>query len=151
MPTAPNPFFSWDESYLLHNQVVDGQHRHLVGLVTGLYESILANEPKDSRIQRLTILYNFAKTHYATEEQILRLHRYPKYLFHKAAHGGLIHALLGLREQIASGDREFTLEYVELIKLWLIEHFNEFDRKCEEYLSGANLQAPNDSSQKHDP
>lgn len=138
MSTAPEPFFSWTDSYLLHSRVIDGQHRHLVHLVCELHQSVVDHESKESQVERLTSLLNFAKSHFLIEEQLLRMHQCQGYLVHKAAHEGLAYALMGLRQQIASGERELSLEYVELIKLWLVDHFTEFDLPCAEFLSEEN-------------
>lgn len=145
MSTPPPPFFPWKDDYFLQIEVIDNQHQHLVKLVGDLHESVVANESKAARLQHLTRLYNFAKAHYAAEELLLRLRRYPGYLTHKAAHEGLAKALNSLREEVASGVRELTVEYVELIKLWLIDHFGEFDRPCASFLCQENGQAEQDS------
>jgi hemerythrin len=134
MSTPPQPFATWEDEYCLHNEVVDNQHRHLVGLVSDMYAAVVANEAKEGLVKRLTSLLNFAKAHFVTEEQLLRMHKYPKFLVHKAAHEGLAHALAGLRQQVVLGERELTREYVELIKLWVLDHFGEFDRKCGDLL-----------------
>ena len=138
MSTAPNSFFTWEDSYLLHNHIIDDQHRQIARLVDELYQSVMAHEPKEARIECLIRLSTFARAHFVTEEQLLRMHKYDRYLLHKAAHEGLAHGLQGLRQQVASGERELTLEYIELIKLWVVDHFNEFDRACEQFLSDAN-------------
>ena len=125
---TPTPFFSWQQEYCVGNEAIDHQHEHLVELVSKLYESVMARESKQVRPERLKALFDCAKSHFSSEEQLLRMHQYPKYLVHKAAHEGLAFALSGLREEVVAGERELSAEYVELIKLWLIDHFSEFDR-----------------------
>jgi hemerythrin len=88
----------------------------------------MARESKRVRAEHLKALYDCAKSHFSSEEQLLRVHQYPKYLVHKAAHEGLAFALSGLRGEVISGERELSVEYVELIKLWIVDHFFEFDR-----------------------
>jgi hemerythrin-like metal-binding protein len=134
MPTPPDSFFAWKEEYCLHHAVIDKQHQQLVRLVGELHGSVVAGEPRQAHAQRLATLYIAAKAHFTTEEQLLRLHRYPRYLVHKAAHDGLAHALDGVREEVATGKRELTLDYVELIQLWPVYHFGEFDAPCAQFL-----------------
>jgi len=97
---------------------------------------------------RLNSIYNSAKTHFTTEEHLLRMHNDPRYLVHKAAHEGLANGLIVFRQQVLSGERELNLEYVELIKLWLLDHFDEFDRKCAQFLRDENLEAKKHSNEK---
>jgi hemerythrin-like metal-binding protein len=125
---TPTPFFSWQQEYCLGNEAIDRQHEHLAELVGKLYESVMARESKQVRAERLKAFYDCAKSHFSSEEQLLRIHQYPKYLVHKAAHEGLALALSGLREEVVSGERELSVEYVELVKLWIVDHFFEFDR-----------------------
>lgn len=134
MPTPPTPFIAWHEEYNLKNQLIDGQHQQMVKLVGELHGSVITKEGRISSVQRLDKLYDFSKAHFAIEEQLLRLRKCPRYLVHKAAHEGLAHALKGLREEVARGERKLTLEFVELIKLWLIDHFGEFDGPSASYL-----------------
>jgi len=127
MATPPTPFLTWDDSYAMHNEVIDHQHRHLVSMVSDLYEAVESRQPRANLGNCLTSLYNFARAHFATEEQLMRAHKFPKYDLHKAAHEGLGESLRHLRDEVVSGERELTPAYVELIKLWLIEHFGQFD------------------------
>ena len=140
MSSPPASFFAWNNDYGVQNEVLDYQHQQMVRLVGELHASVQANESGDARAKRLTCLHNFSQAHFAVEERLLRTHSYPRYLFHKAAHEGLAHALKGLREDVVSGKRELTIEYVELIKLWLIDHFIEFDRVGASFLSDENDQ-----------
>jgi len=143
MATPTTPFFPWSDDFSLKNQVIDGQHQQIVKLLGELHESVVNNELKTARVKILTHLYDSSKAHFAFEEQLLRLHRCPRYLLHKAAHEGLAHALKGLREEVVSGERKLTVEYVELIRLWLIDHFGEFDRAGASFLSDEPPKAAN--------
>jgi hemerythrin len=114
-------------AYLVGIDALDNQHKQIVTRVGEVYESIIAQKPRDVHLELLTRLVDLTKNHFATEEQILRARAYPSYPRHKAAHEGLARNLVELREQIARRDRELTLEYADLMKLWLIDHFVEFD------------------------
>ena len=138
MSTPPQPFFRFEKWYLVGVDALDNQHKEIVTLVGALYESIIAKKPGDLHLELLTRLVNLTKTHFATEEQVLRDRSYPDYLRHRAAHEGLVHNLMEFRAQIARRERELTIEYADLMKLWLIDHFVEFDLGYARFLGGQN-------------
>jgi hemerythrin len=127
MANPPQPFFRFEKWYLVGIDALDSQHKEIVAQVGEVYESVIAKKPVDVQLEHLTRLVNLTKAHFATEEQILRSRSYPEYLRHKAAHEGLGRNLAEYREQIATGQRELNLDYVYLMKLWLVDHLAEFD------------------------
>ena len=138
MSGPPQPYFPLEPKYLVGIDVLDRQHKEIVDLVNKLYGSVVAKKSVDLNLELLTRLVKVAKTHFATEEQVLRARSCPDYLRHKAAHEGLARGLSELRGQIARRKRELTIEYVELMKLWLIDHFAEFDLGYAKVLANQN-------------
>ena len=112
---------------ILGNELVDIQHRQLVGLTKRLSESIAATDPQETPTGLLTELCSRLLSHDATEEAILRTRSPASYSMHKAAHARMAFALLRLTEQIAARERELTIDTAALINLWLIQYFAEFD------------------------
>jgi hemerythrin-like metal-binding protein len=138
MSDPPQPFFRFEKWYLVGIDSLDNQHKQIVTLVGELYQSIIAKATGDAHLGLLTQLVKLTEIHFATEEQILRTRAYPDYLRHKAAHDGLKRNLLEFRGQIAGKQRELTIEYADLMKLWLIDHFVEFDLGYARFFGGEN-------------
>ncbi|MGD1103659.1 MAG: bacteriohemerythrin [Terriglobia bacterium] len=147
MSNPPQPFLSFESRYLVGIDALDSQHKQMVNLLNELYGSVIAKKPRDLHLDLLTRLVNLTRTHFATEEQVLRVHSYPGYLLHKAAHEGLARNLFEFREQIARRKRELTIEYVDLMKLWLVEHFAEFDLGYARFLGRENRPMEKDSNE----
>jgi hemerythrin len=150
MPHPPKPFFPFEQKYLVRIEALDSQHKQLVDLMNELHGSIIANMLRDSRLELLTRLITLFKTHLATEEQVLRVHRYPGYLPHKAAHEGFVRASTEFREQIATRGLELTVEHIELLMLWMIDHFTEFDQGYARFLGHKNHPIEKDSNAGRD-
>jgi len=138
MSDSPQPYFPLEPKYLVGIDVLDRQHKEIVDLVNELYGAVVAKKSVNLNLELLTRLVKAAKTHFATEEQVLRTRSCPDYLRHKAAHEGLERSLSELRGQIARRKRELTIEYVELMKLWLIDHLAEFDLEYAKFLANQN-------------
>jgi hemerythrin len=138
MSNPPQPYFRFEEWYLVGIDALDNQHKEIVTLVGEVYESIIAKKPGDLHLELLTRLLNLTKSHFVAEEQVLRTRLYPDYLRHKAAHEGLARNLMEFRAQIVRRERELTVEYADLMKLWLIDHFVEFDLGYAKFLGKEN-------------
>jgi hemerythrin-like metal-binding protein len=138
MSNPPQPHFPFELKYLVGVEALDSQHREIVNLLNELQGSVMAKKPGSALLELLTRLVNLSKTHFATEEQILRVHRYPGYLHHKAAHEGLARNLMEYRERIARRERELSLEYVDLMQLWLVDHFAAYDLEYAKFLAPEN-------------
>ena len=148
MANPPQAFLSFEKSYLVGIKILDDQHRQIVNLINDLYVWVITKKPADSPLPLLSDLANLAKTHFATEEQLLRAHSYPGYLPHKAAHEGLARNLMEYREGIARREHELTLDYVDLMKLWLLDHFAQFDREYAEFFAREGHSGERDSNQE---
>jgi hemerythrin len=133
----PQPAFPFEVEYLVGVEALDRQHKQIMDLLNELNGSVAAQSPRSAHLDLLARLVNLTKAHFATEEQILRVHSYPRYLRHKAAHEGLARNLAELREQIVRRERELNLEYVDLMQLWLVDHFREFDLDYGKFLGHA--------------
>jgi hemerythrin len=128
MSEPPGPYVAFESQFLMGIEALDNQHKQLVDLVNELHQSLLANEPNGTHVEIMTRMVNLAKTHFLDEEHLCRVHGYPRYLFHKSAHEGLMRNLTAYRDQVAEKITPLTAGYVELMKLWIIEHFFQFDQ-----------------------
>jgi hemerythrin-like metal-binding protein len=144
MPTPSNPYIASEEIPSVRVAVLDNQHRQIAERLIGLHEAVEAGKPRGVVLARLTGLYNEMRSHFSTEEQILRLHKIPDLTRHKAAHEGLAETLALVRQQVASGEREMNQGVVELMKLWLLDHMEEFDCKYAKLLETPD-ESPNTS------
>jgi len=127
MSTPSKPCVTPEEIASVGLAVLDGQHQQLGERLNGLYEAVETGKPRGVVLARLTGIYNLMKSHFATEEQILRMRKYPALTRHKAAHEGLAEGLSLVRQQVASGERDLNVGLVELMKLWLLDHIEEHD------------------------
>jgi hemerythrin len=73
----------WDESYVVGVGVIDEQHKHFVGLLNNLYESLESKHTENVQviIQDLT---DYADHHFKTEEDYFDKLHYPDAEIHKA-------------------------------------------------------------------
>lgn len=138
MSNPPQPYFPFEDKYLVGVETLDNQHKQIVHLLNDLHGLVIAKKTWDTQLELITRLVNLTKTHFATEEQVLRVHKYPGYFRHRAAHEGLARNLVEYRGRIVRRERELNVEYVDLMKLWLVDHFAEFDLPYVGFLDAGN-------------
>ena len=62
---------------------LDEQHKNLISLVNKLNDAMKSGRGKDVLGDILAKLVNYTKTHFAAEEQLMRMHSYPDLASHQ--------------------------------------------------------------------
>jgi hemerythrin len=125
----------WSEQYSLGIEEVDAQHRVLVAAIDDL-EAAIANP--DHR-QRWTNIYyaierlsEWGRVHFAVEEALMRILRYPDAERHAAEHLVFTNYLKDL-EQRALEHNVDESEIIAYLKNWLFGHIQQIDRQYSNY------------------
>ena len=126
------PVIEWSTSYSVNNEAMDGQHQRLFTAVNELYDSMNSAEP-DARQARQCIkfLTEYARTHFADEESLMRDRNYGGLEAHQAEHARLLERLRGFERRITEGTREsFVADDMILFLLgdWLLDHVLSSDQ-----------------------
>jgi hemerythrin len=132
-------FFSWDEKYSVNIPEVDAQHKMLVSMVNDLFESMNAGKGKDILGSILSGLVSYSKTHFSTEERLMKTCDYPDYLHHKKSHDDFTSQALDLKKQFDNGNVTLSVKVGKFLKEWLINHILVEDKKYVPFLNGKNL------------
>ena len=122
-------YFAWNEKYSVHIREIDEQHKKLVSLVNELFEAMQAGKGKDVLGKVLSGLVTYTKSHFATEERLMRDHGYDEYLVHKQVHDSLTKKVLELNAQFQSGQTALTIQVSNFLKDWLTNHILGTDKK----------------------
>jgi hemerythrin len=81
--------FQWQESYSLNIPQIDRQHQKLVALIGDMYEAMKMGKGQEAAGLVLLELINYTRTHFATEEKLMKAHAYSGYDRHKQEHEAL--------------------------------------------------------------
>ena len=120
--------FEWDEKLETGIPSVDEQHRKLVELINQLFVAL--GEGKAEAIMGGVIeeLLEYTRTHFIEEEELKRVARYPGYLEHKKNHDLFIAKVEGLKDKLLAGKTDISLEVINFLKDWLIDHIMGEDK-----------------------
>lgn len=132
------PFFEWDDRFNVGIHEIDEQHKNLVALVNGLFESISQGEDAEMVHQVVDELVEYIWVHFQTEEKLLKDAGYPEYRSHQHGHKLLVRDVVKLQQRLAEGDVQISVEVGEFLKNWVIGHIMVSDQRYGPFLKTAS-------------
>lgn len=125
----------WREQLSVGNNVIDADHKHLIGIINRVEKSLAAKDFEDMRLS-LNSLSQYSKTHFAAEEKIARAVGYPNIPSLHESHQALFEKLDQFNQQLA---QEWTPTLVEsftkLLRDWLVNHVIKEDLLMKPFLT----------------
>ncbi|MFH0998828.1 MAG: bacteriohemerythrin [Pseudomonadota bacterium] len=132
-------FFEWKDEYSVGIAKIDSQHKVLVSFLNELYDSMKAGKGKDTLDTVLKSLVDYTKTHFATEESLLKLYKYPDYEAHKQKHDKLAVHVLELKQKFDSGQISNPIQITNFLKDWLGKHIMGTDQLYGPFLNAKGV------------
>ena len=132
-------FFDWKDDYSVGIAKIDDQHKKLVGFLNELYDAMKAGKGKDALDTVLVGLVEYTKTHFATEESMMKLHKYPDYEVHKEKHDKLTAYVIDLKKKFDAGQISNPIQITNFLKDWLGKHILGTDKMYGPFLNGKGV------------
>jgi len=133
------PLLNWNESYSVKIAQIDLQHKKLVEIINELHESMKAGKSKEVLGKILDELINYTANHFKTEEDLFDKYGYPDKITHKRQHGDLVDQVLKFKANFESGKSVLSIDLMNFLKEWLIQHMTGSDKKYSSYLNGKGV------------
>ncbi len=133
------PLFNWSEIYSVKISEIDNQHKKLVDLINKLHEDIHDGKGKEKIESVVTDLVNYAKYHFAYEENLFSDHHYPDAQLHSKMHDNFIKQVQNYVMKLESGDRISPLEILDFLMKWLVEHIIGTDKQYTSFLNARGI------------
>lgn len=131
----------WTEKYSVGIKEIDNQHKGLVILVNELFKLRSKGKAKDNTNEIFIHLTEYTKKHFYTEEAMLIKFAYKDYTQHKKEHEKFIVKLNDLNTEIDNGKVTITIEILNFLKDWLLNHIMISDKKYSSIISAENKKA----------
>jgi hemerythrin len=125
---------AWDNTLSSGIEEVDVQHKEFIKLVNRLHMLQEKHSPKDLTIRILNELVKYAEYHFASEENLMFVTRYPLFEQHQLEHKKLLRAL-GYRASAFEDGSETLESLVSYLNAWLMSHTKDEDTKIGKYLN----------------
>lgn len=119
----------WDESWDTGISVIDQQHRKLLNLINDLTEAMRQGKSRDVMDDVLTVLVEYTKTHFNTEERLMAQVQYIEIVEHKAQHADFIKKIEGFLQKAKAGSSVLSIELMSFLSSWIINHIKGTDAR----------------------
>jgi len=129
------PMFSWREEYSVQVESMDKVHMHFLDMANELYKLIESND-QTAFLETLEQLIRVAKQHFKDEESLMKEYAFPEVSMHHKKHKRIIREALEVMKKIKENRMEIDVNFVNLLKDWIINHILTEDRKYGAFLNG---------------
>lgn len=128
-------FFDWKSEYSVGIARLDEQHQKLVFFLNDLFEAMKSGKGNEKLDTILKGLVEYTKTHFATEENLMKLYKFPGYEAHKESHKSMSDHVLSLYEKFNTEKKFNTIEIANFLKDWLKNHILGTDKLYRSFLN----------------
>jgi len=127
----------WNDAYSVGIPEIDAQHQTLAGCIALVQTSVTTQQRWSAVHSALVRLADFVRIHFAVEESLLRIHRYPEFERHVREHLEFADQVRQLQERSLRVD--VSEEMVAFIQMWWHEHIMTSDKHYATYLPTASV------------
>ncbi len=120
---------TWKEEFSVGVAEVDFEHRELIELINSLHESAGSGAGRTAVIEALGEIYAQIASHFALEEKMMRVSRYPAYPEHKADHETLLDELRDIMDEVEDDGEYDEAQLSTDLERWFSDHFRTHDAK----------------------
>ena len=132
--------FESNKGYLIGVKILDQQHRELMDMVNHL-EALGLNKSlrKNAVTQFINALVEYARTHFTTEEEFMRLSKYPNYVAHQNSHKQFITKISQFKSKPIRDFRKHHDSLLAFLKTWIDEHIHQSDKDLGPFLNSRDI------------
>lgn len=130
-----NKIVEWNKTYSVLVEAFDKEHIRLFDLINELNDTMLKGRSKDNIIKVIDALAEYTVEHFANEEEPLKETNYSEYKEHKQAHEKFVNKVIEFRNKVESGEAMLSIEIIEFLKDWLLNHIGVYDKKYSKHLN----------------
>lgn len=131
--------FIWNDKYSVNIKQIDEQHKTLINLINDLATAMKAGKGKDTLGIVIGRLIDYTKTHFATEEVLMKEYKYPEESGHKKTHEDFVFKVVDVHTKFQSGNLFLSTEVLQFLQDWLINHIGAVDKKFGAFLNSKGL------------
>lgn len=120
-------FVDWNDNLSVGVAEIDAEHKNLVSYVNRLSQALTVGSAPKTMEEILTGLVSYTQVHFRHEEELMSKFQYPAYAAHKKEHDDLTSQVTDFHARLQSGKTSFSLELLNFLRDWLINHIQKTD------------------------
>ncbi len=130
----------WRPQMSLGSDLIDADHRYLIALINTVELALRTPGEREALVTALEHLVFYTRDHFAREEKLMLLLKYPAYEEHRRSHRRLASELVDLRGHIEALEAGPTAaqdvdRLIGLLRSWLLDHVLKEDLLLKPMLS----------------
>lgn len=123
------PRIIWDQSYSVGVDLLDQQHKKLIGMINELAFAMRNDRGREVVKDIVDDMVSYMQKHFADEEKYLHDAKYLGLLQHLKEHEEFVRYTKDFEQRCQAGDYVLSLEVLNFLADWLKRHILESDRK----------------------
>ncbi|MBN2008832.1 hemerythrin family protein [candidate division KSB1 bacterium] len=120
---------TWNDRFSVNVSVIDNQHKKLIALMNELFHAMRLGKGSDAIGSVVDGLLDYATEHFEFEEKYFKEFSFPEAAEHIAQHQSFIKRSATFCRKLRSGDARLSIEVMNFMTNWLIEHIMKCDKK----------------------
>jgi len=125
----------WKPEYETGIAEIDGQHQTIIQLVTEFEAAVNAKVHWNDLHPLVTRTKEYAKFHFAVEESLMQIFKYPRYSAHRSEHRFVLERVADLEAVVLRKD--VMTDLVPRLRTWMLGHFLQSDGHFVEFIRKA--------------
>lgn len=127
--------FIWQDAFEINVSHMDEQHKRLIHIANRIMEHLYNNSSIEDTSKVFDALIDYTHYHFAEEEKLLALYKYPALDVQHNNHKQLVMQIMEYQEHILNGYVPNKAEFLSFIQGWLVRHVLIDDRKYGAFLN----------------
>ena len=131
--------FEWKDEYSVGIASIDLQHKRLVNYISDLFDAMQAGQGSKVLGTILDGLVSYTRTHFTSEEKLLREHGYTGLDAQLKSHADFVAKIEDMQKQYKSGKISMALSVANFLKDWLVKHIMGLDKSYSDFLKSKGV------------
>ncbi len=131
---------NWRKDYSVNIKKIDNQHKKLFEYINAIHDAMKAKKTSEELGKIINKLSNYTVEHFKTEEDYFDQYDYPDAKKHKFEHQVFVDKVKKFQSDLKRGKMLLSLEIVNFLKDWLVNHIQGTDQKYSQFLNEKGVQ-----------
>jgi hemerythrin len=131
--------FTWNDSYSVKVALCDQQHKNLFDIINRLADAMRMGKGDEIVSKTVGELLQYTRTHFTQEEALLKRANYPQLAPHQEQHKKFVADVEGLLQQTREGRAANSIQVLNLLRDWLVNHIQRTDKAYSDCLNAAGI------------
>ena len=129
----------WKDNLSVKIKEIDDQHKKFLELVNNLHAAVKEKKTREVEGKIIDSLIEYAFYHFTLEERYLDRSNYPYTEQHKKEHEEFVDKIIQLKKDHEKNKLSLTVDMINFLNNWWINHVKNSDKKYEPYLVGIDI------------